>query len=147
MHAAITASSGLPRSSLSLVRPLVELFGDVADRFGQRKLVTPARNVAECGEKVPLGTRILGTRCRVLRFTRSRAMPVPLSLKPMMVSSWSKPSLRGSDAAPTREESSPSSSAKVLGRAELPPARTMDELCRSTYPPLASSINNTATKN
>src|SRR5260370_30862778 len=85
---------------------------------------------------------------RVAARCSSRAMPVPPSLKPMMVSSCSIPSIRGSDAAPTREGSSPSSFANVLGgRTELLLARKKDESCKSTYPPLAPSINNTDAKN
>ena len=45
----------------------------------------------------------------------SRAIPEPPSRKEMTVSSCSIPSIRGSDAAPTREGSSPSSFANVLG--------------------------------
>jgi hypothetical protein len=56
----------LATQQLFLVCTFVELFGNVADRFGQRELVTPARNVAKRGEKVPLGMRILGTRCHAL---------------------------------------------------------------------------------
>jgi hypothetical protein len=85
---------------------------------------------------------------RVAARCSSRAMPVPPSLKPMMVSSCSIPSIRGSEAAPTREGSSPSSFANVLGigKAELLLAKKYDELCKSTYPPLAPSINNTVAK-
>jgi hypothetical protein len=39
----------LAAQQLFLVCTLVELFGNVADRFGQRELITPARNVAKRG--------------------------------------------------------------------------------------------------
>jgi hypothetical protein len=100
---------------LFLVRMFVELFGNDTDRFGQRELIAPARNVAKRGQEVPLGTRILGAR------RSPRAMPVVPSLKPMMVSSCSMRSIRGSEAAPTCEGSSPSSFASVLGIGKAEP--------------------------
>jgi len=53
--------------------------------------------------------------------------------------------MRGSVAVPTREGSSPSSFAKVLGKSGLLLARIYDKY-GSTYPPLAPSINNTVCK-
>jgi hypothetical protein len=95
----------LAAQQLFLVRAFVEPFGDVADHFGQRGLVTPARNVAKWERRFRSEREFWE---RVAAHCSSRAMPVPPSLKPMMVSSCSIPSIRGS----------PSSFAKVLGRLE-----------------------------
>lgn len=40
---------GLATQQLFLVGPLIKLFGDVADSFWEGELVTPIRDVSECG--------------------------------------------------------------------------------------------------
>ncbi len=96
---------------LFFVRALIQLLCDVANCFRQRKLVAPAGYVTECSEDVTFRTRILRSGGSPLKLPRDSGPP---SRKLMRVSSCSMPSMRGSEAAPTREGSSPSSLANVF---------------------------------
>jgi hypothetical protein len=68
--------------------------------LGQRELITPTRNVAECREEFPLGSKILpvGTRYRALQLNAAvhaftEDARASIFKKPMVVSSCSIPSI------------------------------------------------------
>lgn len=106
----MTASSGFPRRSFSSSERLYSCFAISLIVLGSenwshqfdmsRNACRRLRSEREFCERE-------AARCS------SRAMPEPPSRKLMTVSNCSIPSSRGSDAAPTREGSSPSSFAKV----------------------------------
>lgn len=60
----------LPSKELFLVRALVDLLRDIANRFRERKLLAHGRYVSEGGEYVSFGSRAVGSRGRSLEFAR-----------------------------------------------------------------------------
>ena len=140
MHAAITASRFLPRNNFSSSDRLYNCFAMslmVLGRENWLHQLEMSRNacIKLCSERDACPRD--AARCS------SRAIPEPPPRGLMTVSGCSMPSMRGSNAAPTRDRSSPSSFANVLQK--LSPLSCAK--CKAvTYTPFTPSIHNTVTQ-